>query len=606
MAFDPKMLSLYPEDPGVYLMKDKAGKILYIGKAKKLRSRIKQYFVPQRDSREMVPYLTAQIETIETIIALTEKDALLLEDQLIKKHQPKYNILLKDDKSFIYLMITQHKWPMIRLVRFKGNPKEKGSYFGPFASASLARHLYDLLCQIFPLRQCSDAELRIRTRPCLLYDIKRCIAPCVDKCSQEEYAKHLEGAVRLLKGQNRELIQELKKRMQAASDALEFEKAGKCFEMIQTLEKSSEKQHVRSSTIGDSDVLGFYREADAIVIALLIYRNGLLVSSKHFSFHFIASKDEETIETFLMQYYKNQIDKVKTILVPIPLEGKTSLEQILQASIQYPKRREKKQLVEMANKNAKALFFREQDLRSLREKMLLDLQETLKLTRFPKVIECFDSSNIARGDPVASMVCFVDGEKDKSKMRNFKIKTIEKADDYTAMKEVLFRHYKKQKEQQTLPDLLIVDGGKGQLNIALNVFEELKIASVDIIALTKEEGRHDKGLSKEKIYVPYRKDPFLIEPRSPLLFLLQRVRDEAHNKAVSFHRKRRSKRILQSEIDEIPGIGPTKKKRLLQTFQSVERLKKAHAEEIQRVKGITKKDVQNILTWQKRRAERPL
>ena len=264
MPFDSRSLTLYPDQPGVYLMKDDLGHVLYIGKAKNIRARLKQYFAESGDQREMVPYLTAQVETIDTIVALTEKDALILENNLIKLHKPKYNVLLKDDKTFVSLVITRHKWPMIRLVRYKGTPKNDGIYFGPYTNALAARQTYDLISRLFPLRQCSDAELACRERPCLLYDIKRCIAPCVNKCTEDEYAEHVESAVRLLKGQNQEVAAELKRRMKEASDLLEFEKADTYFQMIRQIEHVTEVQHVDNPAAKNCDVLGLYREADAV------------------------------------------------------------------------------------------------------------------------------------------------------------------------------------------------------------------------------------------------------------------------------------------------------------------------------------------------------
>lgn len=597
MPFDPRSLSLYPDQPGVYLMKDSQGVILYIGKAKHLRSRLKQYFAEYGDQREMVPYLTAQVESIDTIIALTEKDALILENNLIKRHKPKYNVLLKDDKTFVSLMLTQHKWPLLRLIRYKGQPKEKGAYFGPYTNALAARHTYDLISRLFPLRQCSDTELATRERPCLLYDIKRCIAPCVGKCTKEEYQSHVDSASRLLKGQDKEVVKELKRKMEEAAEALEFERADIFLKMIQQIDHVTEIQHVDNPAAKNCDVVGLYREAGAILIALLIFREGKLISSEHFSFHFIASNDEEIIESFLLQHYKDLPKPPSEVFVSLNLPQKEDLQDLLGLTIHTPQKGKKRDLIEMAERNAQALFVREQDAKSLKEKMLLDLQETLQLTRFPRRIECFDTSNISGTDPVASLVCFVNGEKEKKQTRLFKIKGMEKADDYTAMRQVLQRHFIKEKEKGDFCDLLVVDGGKGQLNIALEVLAELKIATIDVIGLTKEDARHDKGLTQEKIYVPHRKDPFFIPARSPLLFLLQKIRDEAHRQAIEFHRKRRSKRTISSSIDEIPGIGPIKKKRLLQRFGSVKALKAASEEEIRDVSGITKKDLQTINQW---------
>jgi excinuclease ABC subunit C len=602
MPFDPRSLVLYPDQPGVYLMKDAQDVVLYVGKAKNLRARLRQYFAESGDQREMVPYLISQINAIDTIVALTEKDALILEHNLIKRHRPKYNVLLKDDKTFISLVLTRHKWPMLRLVRSKGNPKGEGQFFGPYTNALAARQTYDLISRLFPLRQCSDAELAQRERPCLLYDIKRCIAPCVHKCTEAEYDAHVTAAVRLLKGQDKEVLKELKTRMAEASENLEFEKADSFLQMIRQIEHVTQVQHIDNPAAKDCDVVGLYREADAVLISLLIFREGKLIGSEHFSFHLIASNDAEILESFLLQHYKNLTALPSEIFVPIALSQQTALEEILaetaqrKVAILTPQKGKKRDLIEMAQRNAKALFVREQDARSLKEKMLLELQETLQLTRFPRRIECFDTSNISGTDPVASLACFVHGEKDKSRTRLFKIKGMEKADDYTAMRQVLQRHFLKEKEKNDFCDLLMVDGGKGHLNLALDVLKELAIATIDVIGLTKEEARHDKGLTQEKIYVPYHKDPILIDPRSPMLFLLQKIRDEAHRQAIAFHRKRRSKRTLSSSLDDLPGIGPVKKRRLLRHFGSVKAIQSATREQLEQVKGLTEKDIDHIFT----------
>jgi excinuclease ABC subunit C len=397
--------------------------------------------------------------------------------------------------------------------------------------------------------------------------------------------------MRLLKGKDKEVLQELKRRMELAAENLEFEKADQFLRMIHQIEHVTQVQHVDNPFAKDCDVVGLYREADAVLITLLFFREGKLIGSEHFSFHLIASNDAEILESFILQHYKNRPNLPSEILVPVELPE--VLGEIVGVTLSHPQKGKKRDLVEMGQRNAKALFVREQDARSLKEKMLLDLQETLQLPRFPRRIECFDTSNISGTDPVASLACFVHGEKDKSRTRLFKVRG--QGDDYTAMREVLTRHFTKEKKKGDFCDLLIVDGGKGQLNIALEVFKELSIAWVDVIALTKEGARHDKGLTQEKIYLPYRPDPILIDPRSPLLFLLQKIRDEAHRQAIEFHRKRRSKRTISSSLDDLPGIGPVKKKRLLQKFGSVKAIKKASREELEAVKGLTKKDIDQIL-----------
>ncbi len=595
---ESKQLDLYPPDPGVYLMKNEDKEVIYVGKAKNLKKRLKQYFSGQ-DDRPMIPFLIQEIFHIDTLVVPSEKEALLLENTLIKKHQPKFNAFLKDDKTFISLMVNHlHPWPMIRLIRYKGKPKEKGLFFGPYTSAYAARQTYELLTRLFPLRQCSDAELARRKRPCLLYGIKRCIAPCVNLCTKEEYHHFVDGAIEFLKGRDQEVINKLRKDMDKASEDLEFEKAQAILTTIQQIEHVTQGRQVVAKTTGkDSDVYGIYRQGDEVILMQLFIREGKLIGSEHYSFSQALQHNEELLESFLLQYYQKKEQLPQEILLPFSLKSSSLLEEILSDSfdkkvtILLPQKGEKKILVGIAEKNAKTTFTQEKDHQELREKMLLDLADTLKLTRYPKRIECFDTSNIAGSDLVASMVTFVDGEKDKSRMRYFKIQNIHKPDDYAALHQVLSRRLLRAKEEDDLPDLIVIDGGKGQLNIALTVFKELDIANVDVISLSKEAARHDKGLTQEQVHTPESPEPIRLPITSPVLFLLQKIRDEAHEKALSFHLKRRKKRVIQTALDDVPGIGPIKKQRLLKHFGSMKRILEASDEALLQVKGINKKDV---------------
>jgi len=494
-------------------------------------------------------------------------------------------------------MLSNHAWPLLKLVREKTTSPKKGTYFGPYTNAKAARQTFDLISRLFPLRQCSDAELANRVRPCLLYDIKRCIAPCVGKCTKTEYEDHVTRVKKLLQGQDKSILKELKARMQKASDNLEFERASEYLEMILQIEHIQQVQHVDHVAGKNADVIGIVRDGDLCIIAVLIFREGKLVGSEHFSFTQILSKDEEVLSSFLYQHYQSATDKPKTLLLPRSLKDQRILEEVLHIEITTPSRGDKFKLIELAHQNAKSLIEREKDARSLQEKRLLDLQETLNLHRFPRRIECFDTSNLSGDEPVACMITFTNGKRDKVHTKLFKIKDLKKPDDYAAMRQALERHYTKQKEKNDFCDLLILDGGKGQLNIALEVLADLNIASIDVIALTKEKARHDKGLSQEKIYLPYQKDPILIEPRSPLLFLLQQIRDEAHRTAIQFQRKRQSKKTFESPLDALKGIGPIKKKQLLMHFGSVKRLKEASKEDLDKVPGLNKKDREILLLF---------
>lgn len=599
MSFDPKQLEHYPMQPGVYLMKDQERTVIYVGKAKQLKTRLKNYFskaVP--DTRPMVPFLVREITFIDTIVVDSEKEALLLENTLIKKHQPKFNAFLKDDKSYISLMINhRHPYPMLRLVRYKGQPKEDGLYFGPYTSAYAARQTFELLTRLFPLRQCSDEELARRTRPCLLYDIKRCCAPCVQKCTQEDYAGYVKETIRFLKGQDKEIVQDLYAKMQSASENLEYEKAASLLNTIRYIEHVWQSgQRVVKAEGGDFDVLGLYREGKEVVLAQLSFREGNLIGSQPYSFSQTAQEDSVLLCSFILQHYTHGSLLADEILVPLTLDEAPLLTEILKEKLQKkvdfiaPRKGEKRALIALAEKNAKAFYYREKDEAARTETMLLDLQETLKLNRYPKRIICFDISHSAGKESVAALIAFTEGERDAKETRLYRIKTADPADEYGALREVLSRYLTRAKQADALPDLLIVDGGKGQLNVALDLFKEHAIATVDLIAVAKEEGRHDKGMTREKVFLVGHHDPIHLNPRSHLLLFLQRVRDATHRKAITFHRTRRKKALLRSDIETIPGIGPIKSKRLLKHFGSLKRIREASVEELRAVKGITAKD----------------
>ncbi|MBM3193821.1 MAG: excinuclease ABC subunit UvrC [Chlamydiae bacterium] len=590
-------LLTFPLKPGVYLMKNREGKILYIGKAKILRERIKQYFSNQ-DSRAMIPFLISQLEEIETIVTFTEKEALLLERNLIKKHQPKYNILLKDDKTFISLMINhKNKWPKVSLVRYKENQKEDALYFGPYTSALHARVIFETLTKIFPLRQCSDKELSSRKRPCLLYSIKRCIAPCVGKCTKEEYDETVAESIGFLKGKTKHVLSNLKKKMQEASDALEFEKAGAYLKTIQQIQSVTEaKESSVQLDIDECDVINFIRKGHYTLLVKLIYRDGFLINSEHYDFSLTLESDEELLSSFLIQHYSVE-KSPKEILLPIEIQDGKDVSELINSKVVAPQKGDKKKAIDLAFENAKAIYEQEKLSLSSKEELLLELKEILNLSRFPSRIECFDTSHISGSDAVASLSAFTNGEKDPKKSRVYKIKTASSGDDYSALAEVITRRLTRGLSDNDLPDLIIVDGGKGQLNRILEVFKELEIVSIDLIALTKEEARHDKGLTKERIFIRGKNEPISLNPHSSLLFFLQSIRDEAHRKAITFHRKKRSERTTLSLLDQIQGIGPLKKKALLKQFGSVKRIFSATESELLKVECLTKKDRETLISF---------
>lgn len=603
MSFDRDALNTFPTKPGVYLMKGADGSILYIGKAKNVRQRVRQYFLQRGDGRVMVPFLIARVSKIDTIVVTSEKEALLLENNLIKQHRPHYNALLKDDKTYIGLKINhKHRWPMVSLVRYKGIPKPDGMYFGPYTSADAARQTLDFIQRSFPLRQCSDQELARRTRPCILYDMKRCIAPCVNRCTKEEYDELVQRTIKFLKGQDREVLKELYTEMDRAAEALEFEKAGILLKTIQHIEKTLEGQKVDRPLGLDADALGIFRQADEVMLTQLIFRGGKLTGSRNYDFKNIWEDDVELFETFMLQHYEKLEERPREILLPILPDDAEDLADILSAGkrrvqIVAPQRGEKKAFVDMAIANAEATFKKEKDARTIREKILLEMQERFHLSRYPRRIECFDNSNIAGTLVVSSLVAFLDGVKDSGRYRKYKIRRMTGSDDYAAMKEALERRYKRAKEEEDLPDLLIVDGGKGHLNMALKVLKDLEIVSLDVISLAKDEGRHDKGMTVEQVFLPNIKDPIILKRNSPVLFLLQQIRDEAHRTAISFHRKLHIKKNIASAVDAIAGIGPVKRKKLLTHFGSLKKLLEATEEDLKNLPGLSKTNIKAILDF---------
>lgn len=607
---DLPKLDAFPTLPGVYLMKNRNGAIIYVGKAKNLRQRIKQYFTPGGDARMIIPFLIANVTDIDTLVVTSEKEALLLENTLIKQHRPKYNALLKDDKSYIALKVNhKHPWPMVQLVRYKGKPEPDGLYFGPYTSAQAARSTLDLIQRVFPLRECSDQELVRRTRPCILYDMKRCIAPCVNKCTKEEYFAYVEKMIKFLRGQDKEILKELYEEMERHAELLEFEKADLVLKKVREIERTLEGQRVDKPLGGDADVLGIYRQGAEVILVLLFIRGGKLLGSRHYNFANIAEDDAELLSTFLLQHYDKESDLPEEVLLPFDLEEAETIAEILSASksrktrVYCPQRGDKRALVDIAFVNAETTFTKEKDLRAIRERILFEMQEKLHLNQYPKRIECYDNSNISGSEPVSALVVFVDGEKEKSRYRKYKVKTVTTPDDYSTMYEILMRRYTRAKEENDLPDLVIVDGGKGHLNVAAKVFAELNIVSVDLIALAKEEGRHDKGATADQVFLQGVRDPVMLKRNSPILFLLQQIRDEAHRFALTFHRQRRSKQMLRTELLNIPGIGPSKSKLLLRHFGSLQRIREASREELAQVKGISKTNVEAILAFLKRSAE---
>lgn len=588
-----------PELPGVYLMKDARGAVLYIGKAKNLRRRVRQYF-SGLDKRAMVPLLLDKVVGVETLVVHSEKEALLLENNLIKQHQPHYNVLLKDDKTYIAIHISKKDpWPALRVIRYRGSPEKDGWYFGPYPSAFAARQMLDLLHRIFPLRKCSDQEFASRKRPCLLYQLKRCIAPCVGLCSREEYGQLVQQSVSFLQGKSQDLVNRLKGEMERHSQALEFEQAGLIRDRLRQIEKTQEEQYVDRPLGCHGDVIGFYREEGEAVVVKLLFREGRLVGSCQFDFSHVVEEDEEVLTSFLLQHYLPQKELPKEVWLPCDLSPLSLLQELFLAEtgnkilFHHPKKGEKKELVEMAQTNAKAFFTSIKDKQLLRERTLLELKSLLHLSNYPAKIECIDTSHLSGKDAVAVAISFVDGQKSSKLYRTYRLH-VSSGDDLASLREVVLRRYRSAQQEGKIPDLLLVDGGKIHLKTAKEALNELNVVGVDVVAIAKEEGRHDRGLSAEKLFLFGAEEPVTLPTHSPTLFFLQSVRDEAHRFALAFQKKRRTKNLVISQLDAIPGIGVRKKTALLRRFGSVAGILAASDEELLKTPTIGKKDVASI------------
>src|SRR5918996_1740575 len=467
-------LANLPSRPGVYLMRDKGGKVIYVGKAKDLRGRVRAYFNCP-DERSQIQFLVRRIEDIETLVTSNDKEALILENNLIKQYKPRYNIRLKDDKSYLSIKVTtQHAWP--RILATRKIVKDGNRYFGPFSSAVAARETIDIIEKHFQLRNCTDHNFRNRSRPCLQYQIKRCMAPCVLPVQSEEYREQVRQAMLFIEGKQKELIAELKRKMQEKSEALEFEAAAKIRDQVQAVEKTLEKQRMVSHWGSDQDVFGLYREGGFIEVQVLFIRQGKLTGSQSYSLEDLEFPDEEVMGALLTQFYQGQRFIPDEILLPVELDDWEAREEYLRehkgkrVSILSPQRGDRSELVEMAGQNARQSFSERHDQERARERMLLELQSQLRLKNYPQRIECYDISMLHGAHAVGSMVTFFNGEADKSRYRHYRIRTIDASsggDDFGMMLEVLKRRFTRGKKEEDLPDLVVVDGGRGQLAMAL-------------------------------------------------------------------------------------------------------------------------------------------
>ena len=586
-------LALLPHNPGVYIMKDGKGKIIYVGKAISLKNRVTQYFRQNSSHSAKVRAMVARIEDFETILTGTEVEALILECNLIKKHRPKYNISLKDDKTYPYLKVTlQDTYPRVYITRRV--QRDGGKYFGPYTNATALHETLKLLKRLFSIRSCKTMESK---RPCLEYHIKRCLAPCADKISREEYMVMIDDIVMFLEGRTEHVEKSLEQRMLQAADKLEFEQAGRLRDQLLAVQKISEKQRIVTG-VGDQDAIGMARSGIGVCVQIFYVRSGKMVGRDHF---LLDGSDDETDEAllraFLKQYYNQATFIPREILLPMEILEQELLEEWLEKQknakviLAVPKRGTKRDIVEMAIGNAKKALEDESARIKQTEAQtigaVLDLGKYLGLSRPPYRMECFDISHIQGSETVASMVVFEDGAPKKSDYRRFKIRSAEgKPDDFKSMREVTERRYGKADAE--MPDLIIIDGGKGQLSSACEIIRGAGHITVPVVGLAKRF---------EEVYREGESDPVILPRSSQALYLIQRIRDEAHRFAITYHRKLRNKRNLVSILDNVEGIGPKRRKILLEHFGNIEKIKQASVAEMADLDGMNTPSAEAVYNY---------
>lgn len=591
-------LKLLPENPGVYVMLDKYGQIIYVGKAKNLKNRVRQYFF-NGVKTDKVMAMVNNVADFYYLIAPTEIDALSLENNLIKKHKPRYNILLKDDKTYPYLKVNlKEKFPCFTVTR--KIRKDGAKYFGPYMSGISVKSVLEIINLAFGIRPC-DKKLNPDKpiKPCLNYNIKRCQAPCANYISEKEYEKKVSGAIAFLSGDISDTEKLLKEKMLIASEKEEFELALKYRENLNGLEKIKQKRLTSLNKFIDADVIAYRSNGIYSTVNLLIVRGGRMLGGKNFSFESVAFSDADAISEFVMRYYKAGVELPDEIITTETLSDEDAITAYFKAnygksvSIICAKQGVRKQLADMAGLNAEEHLQTATNRIKHKDDMTVSacktLKERLNLSNFPKRMECYDISNISGVDKVGSMVVFNNGEPDRDSYRRFKIKTFEGADDYRSHQEMMLRRLERLEtdpEKFPKPDLIIIDGGKGQLSAVKEVFDKKGITDIDLIALAERE---------EEIFTLYSKEPIILERRDYCLKMLQRIRDEAHRFAITYHRTLRGKRSLTSVLDGIKGLGKVKKRALLDKFKDLGGIISAKENELMQVEGIGKKQAQAII-----------
>jgi len=595
-----------PTKPGVYLMKDKSGRIIYVGKAKSLRNRVRAYFHDTLPYHPRTSALVSKISDLDVLATDSEMEALILESNLIKEYKPRYNVNLKDDKRYPYLKVTFEAFPRVLVVRRV--KKDKAKYFGPYTNVKAMRQTLGILRRIFPLRSCNVAlPSQRKIKLCLDFYIKRCMGPCEGKISEKEYREIIDNVCLFLSSRNEALLSHLKERMEHYAKRENFEMAAQIRDQIKALDSVTEKQKVADVEKVDKDIIAFARDKKDIFVVVLQIREGILIGRQNF--HLTAFKeieDREILSTFLRQYYMHSVVIPPEIILPIKMDDQEMIRDWLSAKraqilclekgkvrFLIPQRGEKVKLLEMATYNAQLsldeLLLQKSEARKKIPQVIKSLEKDLYLSVPPRKIAAFDISNLGPLDAVGSLVFFEDGRPKKSLYRRFKIKTVEGQDDFGMMGEVVKRYFTRlTEEKKEFPDLVLVDGGKGQLSTTLETLRRLGIKNQNVMALAKR---------LDEVFLPGKSNSLMIPKDSASLKLLQRIRNEAHRFAIDYHRKLRKKRTIKSELDQIPGIGPARRKILLKHFGSVEKIRLASLEVLLQTEGINKKVAENIYKY---------
>lgn len=580
----PEFLKSISTGPGVYQMLGRK-EVLYVGKALNLRKRLASYKRAGEPHHSKTAIMLSKVQRIETILTTTEKEALILEASLIKKHRPRYNVILRDDKSYPLIKVTvKDKWPRVMVTRKR--TRDGSRYFGPYSSSSAMRESLKLLHTLFPLRRCR--QLKPRSRPCLNYQLGNCLAPCAMPVDKKLYAEMVDSVLMVLEGKNHELVKTLREKMQTAAAARNYEEAALLRDQIRGLEETLEHQVVVAEHRRDQDVFGLVRKDASIGIAILFVRSGIISGIQTFLLNDPIGSDQEILAAAIIQYYSTDRQPPPELLLPQqPDDSGLLVERLTElrdghTKLLIPKRGKLLQLMEMAQQNARQIFTDQEQKRQSWQNLSSLLRKSLHLTHEPDHIECVDISNIGGKQAVGSLVCYHSGTPSQQGYRHYRIQGKSTPDDYAMMREVLERRLAKGIAEQNLPDLLLLDGGKGQLSLAIDVLAGLSLSeAIDLVAIAKE-----KEQEGEKLFRPGRKNPIILPRHSPALLFLMRVRDEAHRFGITHHRKLRTKKTLASELDLLRGIGTRRKQLLLRTFGSLTKLKQASPSELTAVPGI--------------------